>query len=106
MVIFIHFVLHNNGELFTFGSNVHGQLGLGDNVNRNVPTLLTTNENLISINGKRIKRIIWKSEIYSTLSKTKQLEIKTFLLVCHCYKSQYKINVVKYMKHAIISLLF
>ena len=30
------------GKLYTFGINYYGQLGLGDNLNRNVPTLVST----------------------------------------------------------------
>lgn len=65
-----------------------------------------TDENIISINGILIKKIKWNSDIYLTLSKTKRSEIKNFLLICHCYKLVHKINVVKYMKHMIISRLF
>ena len=58
-------------ELFSFGSNFDGQLALDDNVNRNVPTLLMTNDNIISINGKSIKKIKWNSDKYHYLSKQK-----------------------------------
>ena len=34
------FILKESGELFAFGRNRQGQLGLGDNKNRNIPTLL------------------------------------------------------------------
>ena len=99
------FILKESGELFAFGCNNSGQLGLADNNNRNTPTLLGTFDNIISINGV-ILHIKWNPDIYATLSKTKKREIKDFLLVCHYYKQIYKINVVKYMRHMIISLLF
>ena len=102
------FILKESGELFAFGDNEYGQLGLGDNNNnnnRNTPTLLGTFDNIVSINGIIVK-IKWNPDIYVTLSKTKKREIKDFLLVCHYYKLVYKINVVKYMRHMIISLLF
>ena len=99
------FILKESGELFAFGSNTRGQLGLADNNNRNTPTLLGTFDNIVSINGV-ILHIKWNPNIYVTLSKTKKREIKNFLLVCHYYKLVYKINVVKYMRHVIISLLF
>ena len=98
------FILKESNQLFIFGSNAYGQLGLADN-NRNTPTLLGTFDNIVSINGV-ILHIKWNPDIYATLSKTKKREIKDFLLVCHYYKQIYKINVVKYMRHVIISLLF
>ena len=99
------FILKESGELFAFGNNTVGQLGLGDNNNRNAPTLLGMFENIVSINGI-IVQIKWNPDIYATLTKTKKREIKDFLLICHYYKQIYKINVVKYMRHMIISLLF
>ena len=99
------FILKESGELFAFGCNSYGQLGLADNKKRNIPTLLGTFENIVSINGV-ILQIKWNPDIYATLSKTKKREIKNLLLVCHYYKLVYKINVVKYMRHVIISLLF
>ena len=102
---FHSFILKESGELFAFGSNAYGQLGLADNNNRNTPTLLGSFENAVSINGV-ILHIKWNPDIYATLSKTKKREIKNFLLVCHHYRQVYKINVVKYMRHMVISLLF
>ena len=99
------FILKESNQLFIFGRNADGQLGLGDNNNRNTPTLLGTFDNIVSINGI-ILQIKWNPDIYVTLTKTKKREIKDFLLVCHYYKQIYKINVVKYMRHMIISLLF
>ena len=34
------FILKESGELFAFGRNNYGQLGLGDNNHRNKPTLI------------------------------------------------------------------
>ena len=99
------FILKESGELFAFGGNTEGQLGLGDNKKRKIPTLLGTFDNIVSINGV-ILHIKWNPDIYVILSKTKKREIKDFLLVCHYYKLVYKNNVVKYMRHIIISLLF
>ena len=100
------FILKESGEMFAFGYNAYGQLGLGDNDHRNVSTLLMTNDNIISINGKVIKKIKWHSDKYHSLSKQKQLEIKIFILVCNYYKNNYKIRVVKNMRNSIIDLLF
>ena len=157
------FILKESGELFAFGNNKYGQLGLGDNKNRNVPTLLIHDdsiqqiicgnynsfilkkskelfvfgygndgqlglnssldgqnntrythiptllglfENIVSINGTLIEKIKWCPGIYSTLSKTKKIEIKNFMLVCYYYKKIHEINMVKYMRHMIVSMLF
>ena len=40
-------VLTNNGEIFAFGNNEYGQLGLGDTKDRNIPTLIP-NFNVLS----------------------------------------------------------
>lgn len=37
------------GELFAFGYNLHGRLGLGDLRNRNTPTLLMTDKEIRQI---------------------------------------------------------
>ena len=42
-------IFKESGELFAFGRNYHGQLGLGDNVNRNVPTLMMTDKTIRKI---------------------------------------------------------
>ena len=101
-----HNFIYDGNELLAFGDNQYGQLGLGDEKSRNIPTLVGTFDNIILINGTIIKKIKWNSDIYSTLYKTKRSEIKNFLLVCHCYKRTYRINMVKYMRYMIISLLF
>ncbi len=101
------FILRESGELFAFGYNYHGELGLGDNIDRNVPTLLMTlDNNIISINGVKTERLKWDPKKYFTLSGSKKGIIKNFLLVCYYYKKKYNINMVKNMRHFIISLLF
>ncbi len=137
------FILKESGELFAFGENSHGELGLGDCDNRKTPTLLmtlmrknvntffpssfgegqtltpkaqvesefvripdSTDNNIVSINGVNTERIKWDPKKYFTLSVSKKKIIKNFLLVCHHYKKKYNINMVKYMRHFIISLLF
>ena len=37
------YILYDNGNLYTWGYNAYGQLGLGDTVNRNRPTLASNN---------------------------------------------------------------
>ena len=99
------FILKHSGELFAFGDNSYGQLGSGDYVDRNKPTLLMIDNNIKSINKHKVK-IIWNPQKYIYLSEQKKKEIKTFLLVCYYYKKIHNINMVKYMKHNIISLSF
>ena len=100
------FMLKQSGELFGFGRNSEGQLGLGNYKNTNIPKPLMIIENIISINGIIVEKIKWDPNIYSILSQIKRTEIKNFLLVCHCYKQIHGICMVKYMRHMIISLLF
>lgn len=37
----ISFTLTNQGHLYLWGQNTYGELGLGDNIDRNVPTLIS-----------------------------------------------------------------
>ena len=39
-------LLKIDGYLYSFGFNDHGQLGLGNNTNSNVPTLVTVSDDL------------------------------------------------------------
>ena len=55
-----HNFIYNGNELFTFGDNVLGQLGLGDNENKNKPTLL--------MQDKTIRQIIC-GEVHSFILK-------------------------------------
>ena len=64
--------LAGQGELFAFGCN--GQLSLGDNNRRNIPILLKTHNNIVTINGEKIK-IKWDPCIYTTLSKNKYIKL-------------------------------
>ena len=51
VVIIIQFVLTKNENIYVWGYNNYGQLGIGDNNNRNIPTLLNlpNNEKPLSI---------------------------------------------------------
>ena len=100
------FVYKNSGELIGFGRNLGNKFILNDCVNTNRPMLIMKNENLTMINEQKIKRIKWSLCVYSTLSCNKKKEILFFILVCNYYKKYHKINMVKYMKHMIIELLF
>lgn len=42
-----NFALFDNGNLYTWGNNAKGSLGLGDNSNRGFPTLSTTNVDVV-----------------------------------------------------------
>lgn len=100
------FILKSNGKLYSFGHNNTGQLGLGNNKAKIKPTLMMIKDDLVSINGKRIKPLIWTPAIYPTLSICRKNQIKNFLCVCYFYKQKYNIDMVKYMRHMVIGLLF
>jgi alpha-tubulin suppressor-like RCC1 family protein len=61
-------IYKENGDLFVFGYNSDGQLGLGDNQERNTPTLL--------LNDKDIEDIVCGS--YHTIYYKKNGEIYVF----------------------------
>ncbi len=42
-------VVASNGRVYSFGQNCFGQLGLGDNINRNTPTLVSKLNKIVSI---------------------------------------------------------
>ena len=44
-----HTLIYDGYELYGFGDNYFGQLGLGDNINRNVPTLMMTDKSIRKI---------------------------------------------------------
>ncbi len=56
-----------NGYVYSFGSNLFGQLGLGDNNNRNIPTLIPNLNNSISIssNGSHSLVLTSTGQVYS-----------------------------------------
>src|SRR5437763_163736 len=56
-----------NDSILTFGSNCYGQLGLGDDINRNIPTLIIDIHNIIAISaGHRHSMILNDSgQIYT-----------------------------------------
>src|SRR5205085_1974865 len=44
-------VLSSDGKVYSFGENQFGNLGLGDNVNKNIPTLIQTLNNISQISA-------------------------------------------------------
>jgi alpha-tubulin suppressor-like RCC1 family protein len=54
-------LLKNNGDVYSFGNNRDGQLGLGHNKNQNVPRLLMKDEGIIQIACGAYHTIILKS---------------------------------------------
>src|SRR5436853_624400 len=42
-------ILTNTGQIYAFGANESGELGLGDDIDRNIPTLITNLINMIQI---------------------------------------------------------
>jgi len=43
--------LSNTGQIYTFGNNYKGQLGLGDEIDKNVPTLIPNLEDVVQISA-------------------------------------------------------
>src|SRR5436853_483783 len=60
-------ILNNDGQIYTFGHNNKGQLGLGDNIKRNIPTLMPNIRNLIAITTGRFHSMILneRGQIYT-----------------------------------------
>ena len=105
------FILKNNGSLFVSDNNYYGKLAQlnssdDNNNNMNELTFIMTNENIISVNGITVEKIVWNVDIFHTLSTNKRKEIFSFMLVCHYYKTKLRVNMVKYMRQMIVSLLF
>lgn len=50
-----HTVLHTTDGPFVFGANCHGQLGLGDRIDRLEPTKLLGDYDIIVPNKRQIK---------------------------------------------------
>lgn len=44
-------LLSNKGQVYSFGNNIYGQLGLGDNINRLNPILIMGLENIVQISA-------------------------------------------------------
>jgi len=60
-------VLTEDGEVYAFGSNEGGQLGLGDDVDRNTPTLIQGLENVVAVaaGGLHSLALTAKGEVYA-----------------------------------------
>ena len=75
-----NFLITKNENLYVFGNNKYGQLGLGDNNNRNLPTLLNLP------NNEKIKPFIenqstWNKKEHKYSSNSTKLIIKSFLIL-------------------------
>jgi alpha-tubulin suppressor-like RCC1 family protein len=49
-------------KLYGFGYNKYGQLGLGDRINRNIPTLILTDKNIKNIHCAGFHTVIYKND--------------------------------------------
>ena len=57
---------HKAGKLYTFGSNRRGQLGLGDNINRNMPTEVVPYRDVLSVScGNNHTAFITDNKLYT-----------------------------------------
>ena len=93
-----------NGELYTFGENEYGQLGFGDRLPRNKPTLLMTDENILMINNVRVG-YKWSTAEYADYPKDLQKIIFTLMCIFSRYRKQHNIYMVPYMRSEIFSRL-
>src|SRR5205085_1130517 len=50
-------ILTNTGQIYAFGSNDDGQLGLSDNNNKNIPTLILNLNHIIQIAAKSVRSL-------------------------------------------------
>ena len=82
-----------------------GQLGLGDNRNRNKPVLLMNNINLKMINNTIIKKVPWQKENYDKLLLTTKSRIFLFMLIRYRFLKQCSIHLVPNMRDYIIDFL-
>ena len=66
-------LLSSTGEVYTFGSNQHGQLGLGDFVIRETPCLVNVNSTIVQISAGSNHTVLLNSQgqIYSFGSNNK-----------------------------------
>ncbi|MCL2851025.1 MAG: hypothetical protein FWE01_01540, partial [Firmicutes bacterium] len=51
------FAVNSLGQLFAWGNNVHGQLGLGDTSSRNVPTRVGTASNWVEVSSEASSQV-------------------------------------------------
>ena len=56
-----HNIFYDGESVFAFGKNLSGQLGLGDNQNRNKPELLMTNPEIKQIICGGLYTMIWRN---------------------------------------------
>jgi hypothetical protein len=98
------FILKNNGDLFGFGYNHHGQLGLGDINNRLIPTLLMKNTNITIINNHKINHE-FTSNNYIFLPDKLKISIFIFLLVSKKYYINHNIKIPKFIHFEIFKFM-
>ena len=77
---FHSFFFKSNGEIWGFGINEKGELGIGNIKNQNKPILIMKDEQIEMINGKRINLFEWNPENHKFFTSSFQETILTFLL--------------------------
>ena len=82
-------IYRNNGDVLVFGCNEYGQLGLGDNQNRNKPVFSMNNINLKMMNNTILKKVPWQKENYDKLLQTTKSRIFLFMLIRYRFLKQY-----------------
>ena len=98
-------IWRNNGDVLVFGSNASGQLGLGDNQNRNKPVFLMNNINLKMINNTILTKFPWQKENYARLLLATKSRIFVFMLIRYRFLKQCSLYLVPNMRDYIIHFL-
>ena len=93
----------NNGDILSFGSNSYGQLGLNHYNDNYIPTLLTNNPYIKSINGDEIKR--WSIGNFRDLSILEQERIKIFYYCLKRIQIQTTLKIPKFVIYEILKFL-
>ena len=98
-------IYRNNGDVFGFGYNQAGQLGLGDYLNINKPVFSMNNINLKMINNTILTKVPWQKENYAKLLPTTKSRIFVFMLIRYRVLKQYSLHLVPNMRDYIIDFL-
>lgn len=87
-----------NGDIFLLKSKI------SDCFDYNL-SFLMNNTNISLINSTSVSNITWNIDIFNYLDNSKKNEIFHLLLICHYFKVFFHTNIIKYIRHYIISFI-
>jgi alpha-tubulin suppressor-like RCC1 family protein len=94
--------LTESGQLYTWGRNDYGQLGLGDQEDRNSPTYVLTDPSIIQLNNSQIS-FPWSPQHHRYFPLKYKQEVN---LLCLCLKHrQHEVKIPKFIIYEIIKFL-